>query len=467
MSVSPSNIKKKRADEIVQWALETKRNPTDTAGMDTDDEEWLGENLEWEGYIEDEWEREKEEDKRRNEERRMNKLQKAQQRLALSKVDKYREKLIPEYDTLIELAKTFSRKKLNKEVQKRMEEEYKLDKKTMKKSLSRSPPKYDGKKYNYQGTKFGWKTKNTLKKEYKNAKTNSKKYKELKEWKDNQKDKYKNVKSDELEPEPPSVFDDDGKGIGKFYEGQELALEGHEPEPEPANEVEEHSQVQGPSKNDSVSFETLPDDLYENLLNEIVFDNQGIGKMNPKRCRRLIEFCTLFPKTCAFDEKFREKYVYPCTKYGRHITDKKTYDQLEEYKSSITPIDRETVREYRNRDAYMRYGPKWDMPASRYVKTYMRPTELNPGNFGSMKKYGSQALGDTIQQSPLSWRDLQMEIILDPELLDEIISDFRIEARKYNYNERTIDYMVRKIVDSVYDHDGYDFRNISTYREPL
>ena len=179
-----------------------------------------------------------------------------------------------------------------------MEEEYKHDKKTMKKSLSKSPPKYDGKKYNYQGTKFGHKTKNTLKKEYKSAKTNSKKYNELKEWRDNQKEKYKNVKSDELEEELPNVFDDDGKGIGKYYEGQELALEGHEPEPEP-------EQAQEPSiQNDSVSFENLPDDLYENLLNEIVFDNQGIGKMNPKRCRRLIEFCTLFPKTCAFDEKF-------------------------------------------------------------------------------------------------------------------------------------------------------------------
>ena len=32
----------------------------------------------------------------------------------------------------------------------------------------------------YQGTKFGHKTKNMLKKEYKSAKTNSKKYKELK-----------------------------------------------------------------------------------------------------------------------------------------------------------------------------------------------------------------------------------------------------------------------------------------------
>ena len=177
MADSPSPSKQESADEIVQWAIDVGRNPTDTAGMDTDDEEWLYENLEWANYIDDEWEREKEEDKRWHEERRMNKLQKAQQRLVLSKVDKYKEKLIPDYDTLIELAKTVSRKKLNKEVQTRMEEEYKRDKKTMKKSLSKSPPRYDGKKYNYQGTKFGHKTKNTLKKEYKSAKTNSKKYK--------------------------------------------------------------------------------------------------------------------------------------------------------------------------------------------------------------------------------------------------------------------------------------------------
>ena len=138
-----------------------------------------------------------------------------------------------------------------------------------------------------------------------------------------------------------------------------------------------------------------------------------------------------------------------------HLDYSQLYDQLEEYKSSITPMDRETILHDRT-SFYMpyRYGPKWNEPASTYVREYMRPTELNPGNFGSMKKYGSKALGDTIEKSPhknINWRTLQTDIMLNPDLLDEIISDFRIEARKYNYNERTIDYMVRKIVESVYD----------------
>ena len=44
-----------RADKIVTWALQTGRNPLDTAGMDSEDEEWIGENPEWEDYIEGEW----------------------------------------------------------------------------------------------------------------------------------------------------------------------------------------------------------------------------------------------------------------------------------------------------------------------------------------------------------------------------------------------------------------------------
>ena len=44
-----------RADKIVAWALQTGRNPLDTAGMDSEDEVWIGENPEWEDYIEGEW----------------------------------------------------------------------------------------------------------------------------------------------------------------------------------------------------------------------------------------------------------------------------------------------------------------------------------------------------------------------------------------------------------------------------
>ena len=48
-----------RADKIVKWALRTGRNPSDTAGMDSPDEEWIGENPDWEEYIMDEWKQKK------------------------------------------------------------------------------------------------------------------------------------------------------------------------------------------------------------------------------------------------------------------------------------------------------------------------------------------------------------------------------------------------------------------------
>ena len=40
-----------RADKIVDWALQTKRNPTDTAGMEEDDEQWLLTHMDMEDYI--------------------------------------------------------------------------------------------------------------------------------------------------------------------------------------------------------------------------------------------------------------------------------------------------------------------------------------------------------------------------------------------------------------------------------
>ena len=46
--MSPSPRDMNRADAIVEWAVETGRNPSDTAGMDTDDENWLNEHEEYE-----------------------------------------------------------------------------------------------------------------------------------------------------------------------------------------------------------------------------------------------------------------------------------------------------------------------------------------------------------------------------------------------------------------------------------
>ncbi len=48
---SPDPNKMKRAELIAKRGLENNRNPLDTAGMDTDDEEWLYENSKYEEYI--------------------------------------------------------------------------------------------------------------------------------------------------------------------------------------------------------------------------------------------------------------------------------------------------------------------------------------------------------------------------------------------------------------------------------
>ena len=50
---SPSADDMDRADSIIMWSVNTGRNPFDTAGMDTSDEEWMDENLEWHDYIQD------------------------------------------------------------------------------------------------------------------------------------------------------------------------------------------------------------------------------------------------------------------------------------------------------------------------------------------------------------------------------------------------------------------------------
>ena len=52
-----------RAEEIARNAIQTGRNPTDTAGLDTDDELWLSENSDYEDYINEVWKKGKVENK--------------------------------------------------------------------------------------------------------------------------------------------------------------------------------------------------------------------------------------------------------------------------------------------------------------------------------------------------------------------------------------------------------------------
>jgi len=49
-----------------------------------------------------------------------------------------------------------------------------------------------------------------------------------------------------------------------------------------------------------------------------------------------------------------------------------------------------------------------------------------------------------------NWAQLQEAIINNPDSLDDILGNFKVEARKHGYNDKTIDYMIRRIVDEMY-----------------
>jgi len=214
-----------------------------------------------------------------------------------------------------------------------------------------------------------------------------------------------------------------------------------------------------PDPDEMLSFENLPVGIDEKLFDELVFENKGRGRMGPERCRRLREFCTLYPRTCASDAEFREKYVKPCTERGRHIKDEGTYQEYLNYKSAITP---QAISEARTLNTQnWRMGAKYDIPASAYARHHMRPTELNSyRKLGSMKKHGSTALADTLKSmrfrrnrggdAEANWAQLQELIINNPDSLDDILGNFKVEARKHGYNDRTIDYMIRRIIDEMY-----------------
>jgi hypothetical protein len=84
MGYDSDDYEDKRANEIVDWAIETGRSPDDTAGMDTDDEVWLLENDRWLDEILYRINERKEEiEKERLE--KLEKLEKANRRLAVAK----------------------------------------------------------------------------------------------------------------------------------------------------------------------------------------------------------------------------------------------------------------------------------------------------------------------------------------------------------------------------------------------
>lgn len=213
----------------------------------------------------------------------------------------------------------------------------------------------------------------------------------------------------------------------------------------------------------------LPDDLIQKFLDEIVFQNEPRGPMNPERCRRLREFCQLYPRTCAFNEDFKRAFVYPCTKQGRDIRDPGAYREYLDFMEAIPELKRDAEIYAKNPYVYghqnRRYGhplDNQDISPARYARRYFTPTELNRRSrkLGMMGSDAIDELVDLLNHNyyRITWEKLRKIIYENPEELDHIISDLKMRLqglRKPNgeprYTERTIDLIIKRFIEEFYD----------------
>ena len=341
--------------------------------------------------------------------------------------------------------------------------------KTQKKKKCGGSPtqRFDGKKYNYQGTPFGYKNQNTLKSEYKNAKRGSDKYKRLQEWKRQQREKY----SSRLEPEPELEMPTQSIDYGAMPPPHPNSVEAmrrakrsqlDEDQLEFLRGIDESTPVE-----DIGELPYLPDDLTERFLDEIVFKNEPRGPMNPEKCRRLREFCQLYPRTCAFNEDFKRAFVYPCIKQGRQLRDPGSYREYLDFMEALPELRRDVERYKSNPYVFghqnRRYGrfDNQSLTPYRYVKAYLTPTELNRRSrkLGIMGKQATEVIGDVLMRYyRMTWEQFRQLIYKEPDRLDDIIGDIKMrlqELRKPNgepvYTERTIDRIIKRFIEELYD----------------
>lgn len=355
-----------RANAIVDWSVKTGRDPFDTAGIDTSDEEWMGQNPNWNDYIESE---------------------------------------------VIE-------RNLNKQ-------KTKPTAKTAKKSTTKYeyPPEY-------------LKKDGTLKKAYKKKAAQYRKT-------------HSQTRTRSKSRSPDKVEQTQNSNIAKFI-----------------NDLREFESPDNSSVED-IGLYDMPPDIDNKLLDELVFQGDTDRRMNIERCRRLREFCTLYPRTCAFDEDFKKKYVEPCvSRYNiQDVRGRKNqaYSDVMKYKGAITP-----QAKHQANINYSYYGRPDHSSIPRYIDAIDRNVHNPSGSV--FKKHGREALKKAInfgfhpfstqKDSALSWQtpnksgynmlNLKKDIMDNPLLLDEIIGEFRINAREKGYGDKAINDMIRKFIDHLY-----------------
>jgi len=228
------------------------------------------------------------------------------------------------------------------------------------------------------------------------------------------------------------------------------------------------SAAQDDSVEDVGELPYLPDDLIQKFLDEIVFQNKPRGPMNPERCRRLRQFCQLYPRTCAFNEDFKRAFVYPCTKQGRSLRNPSAYREYSDFMEALPELRRDAERSDKNPYLYRhqnrRYGhplDNQDISPGIYVRRYLTPTELNKRSrkLGMMKPKVLKELVDLLRNPyGLTWKDLRRIIYDNPERLDDIIADFKMRLqslKKSNgvplYTEKYIDLIIKRFIEELYD----------------
>ena len=307
-----------RADKIVEWAISTGRNPTDTAGMDSDDEIWLGENSEWQDYIMDQW---------------------------------------------------------NQHNQKQKQKQL-----TLKKPQSRHKYPYPEEFFKKDGS----------------LKTSNKKKRLqwLKQY------KIQLESGEQLEPEPQLQLE----SAEQLEPEPQLQLESAEQlEPEPQLQLEPDPQLQlesGLQNLEAVLDSTAPpldsgiedvddgimrlsnlhEEFDDQLLDQYVFDNKG-RILTYDSCKKMRDYCELYPRKCYLEREFLEKYVRMCRLigktnlyiddfYNRLPEDKYIYEDGMLYGNPFTtyllkgPSSSQPWRGVRRIDSFTRSG---DIPIDRII----------------------------------------------------------------------------------------------------
>ena len=403
-----------RANSIVEWSVETGRDPFDTAGIGTSDEEWMGENPNWDDYIQSE---------------------------------------------VIE-------RKMNKQVEKQKK---KPTAKTAKKSTSKFnyPPEY-------------LKKDGTLKKAYKKKAAQFRK--EQTKTRSKSRSKSRSPRSPEpIEDTSDEAFRDRHRPLENLERRGYLVDEKatrryrtptssvrHDPRSQfndifegAMNRIDRRS---SPAQDDSVEdigFNDLPQEIDDKLLDEHVFQGDTDRRMDIERCRRLREFCTLYPRTCAFDEDFKRRYIKPCvSRYNiQDVKGRKNqaYSDVMDYKGAVNPQVRSQADVYSDRTRFFNRPDYSSIP--RYIEGIDRNVHNPSGSV--FKKHGRDALMRSIMEGKTgpgsirysgrqSMLQLKKDVMRYPSVLDDILGTFRINAREKGYSDKAINDMVRKFIDHLY-----------------